>query len=506
MSEAERILWRRLSVFAGGFTLATAEVVCTDDLLPPEAVFDALTGLSEKSVVLTDRARAGRHRLVEPVRLYGRERLRAAGEECELLNRHRSWCSEVGAGLGQPWWTGHDQVPWLEQVRDEHANLRAALDFCLGDANEEVIQAGLQLVADLWVPWALDGSLLRAARATSRRCWRARRSRRPNAPGPCSPQARSRGSQGDLEAAGASSASCSDSRRRRGYQFESGLAALRPRAGGVGARRASTSARDQLEEAAARLRGRRRRAVYEALALFYLGETYAETDLERARALILAEPGRERARAARSASARSCTAGSASSSGCSETRRRRRSTIKAGLRLQREIGHRWGMAANLEALAWVDAAAGDGERAAEPARRRRQPLGGARDRRAAAARRPPPRLRAGRARPARRRALRGALRAGRRAASRRDARARARRGAHRACSADADGELSLLTRRELEVVHLVAAGATNREVAANLVISYQTVKTHLHHILAKLGFESRVELAAWYVRQQQPVG
>jgi non-specific serine/threonine protein kinase len=72
--------------------------------------------------------------------------------------------------------------------------------------------------------------------------------------------------------------------------------------------------------------------------------------------------------------------------------------------------------------------------------------------------------------------------------------------------ADGAGELALLTRRELEVVHLVAAGATNREVAATLVISYQTVKTHLHHILAKLGFESRVELAAWYVRQQQPVG
>jgi non-specific serine/threonine protein kinase len=73
-------------------------------------------------------------------------------------------------------------------------------------------------------------------------------------------------------------------------------------------------------------------------------------------------------------------------------------------------------------------------------------------------------------------------------------------------AADPGGELALLTRRELEVVHLVAAGATNREVAASLVISYQTVKTHLHHILAKLGFESRVELAAWYARQQQPVG
>jgi non-specific serine/threonine protein kinase len=244
--------------------------------------------------------------------------------------------------------------------------------------------------------------------------------------------------------------------------------------------------------------------LFEALALFYLAETYSESDPARALELI------ERSLAVSDGRGEVCAR--------SVVHGRRgvlewllgdptggREHIKAGLRFQREIGHRWGIAVNLESLAIVDAAAGETERAAS--------LLGAADSLWALLRvEEPPIL------------------AGQRHACEQEVRARLgdetfvalyeRGGAVRldetlahvlgeettGLLTDGEGEVALLTRRELEVVHLVAAGATNREIAASLVISYQTVKTHLHHILTKLGFESRVELAAWYVRRQQPPG
>jgi non-specific serine/threonine protein kinase len=54
-----------------------------------------------------------------------------------------------------------------------------------------------------------------------------------------------------------------------------------------------------------------------------------------------------------------------------------------------------------------------------------------------------------------------------------------------------------LTRRELEVARLVADGMTDREIAGALVISQRTAESHVQHILTKLGFRSRAEIAAW---------
>jgi DNA-binding NarL/FixJ family response regulator len=57
-----------------------------------------------------------------------------------------------------------------------------------------------------------------------------------------------------------------------------------------------------------------------------------------------------------------------------------------------------------------------------------------------------------------------------------------------------------LTRREVEVARLVASGSSNREMAETFVLSERTVETHVQHILTKLGFTSRSEIAAWAVR------
>ena len=61
------------------------------------------------------------------------------------------------------------------------------------------------------------------------------------------------------------------------------------------------------------------------------------------------------------------------------------------------------------------------------------------------------------------------------------------------------GDKALLSRRELEVADLVAKGMTDREIAAELVISQRTAESHVQHILTKLGFRSRSQIAAWTV-------
>lgn len=61
-----------------------------------------------------------------------------------------------------------------------------------------------------------------------------------------------------------------------------------------------------------------------------------------------------------------------------------------------------------------------------------------------------------------------------------------------------------LTPRELEIAALVTEGLTNREIATRLVIAKRTVDSHLEHILSKLSFTSRTQIAAWYTHQAPP--
>jgi non-specific serine/threonine protein kinase len=63
------------------------------------------------------------------------------------------------------------------------------------------------------------------------------------------------------------------------------------------------------------------------------------------------------------------------------------------------------------------------------------------------------------------------------------------------------GTATNLTKREWQVADLVAKGLTNRAIAANLVISDRTAQGHVEHILTKLGFTSRAQIAAWFVDQ-----
>ncbi|MBI3998211.1 MAG: adenylate/guanylate cyclase domain-containing protein, partial [Armatimonadetes bacterium] len=92
LSEKEQALLRRLSVFAGGCSLETAEAVCAGAGIDTDEILDLLTGLVEKSLVVAERRESEhRYRLLETVRRYGLDRLREAGEVADVHRRHLAW-------------------------------------------------------------------------------------------------------------------------------------------------------------------------------------------------------------------------------------------------------------------------------------------------------------------------------------------------------------------------------------------------------------------------------
>ena len=128
LTEPERAVLRRLSVFAGGAPLEAAEAVCAGDTVDAMDVLDALGRLVEKSLVLTDPTAAeARFRLLETVREYARGRLVEAGEAGPTMRRHRDWYLAMVDRASQAFFQGPEPVEWLRRLDREHDDLRAAL-------------------------------------------------------------------------------------------------------------------------------------------------------------------------------------------------------------------------------------------------------------------------------------------------------------------------------------------------------------------------------------------
>jgi predicted ATPase/DNA-binding CsgD family transcriptional regulator len=155
-SPEEHELWCRVSVFAGSFDLDAAESVCADDKLPRDAILDVIAGLVEKSVLLREEHQSGlRYRLLETIRQYGRERLAERGDDVRLRRRHRDHYLAL-AERGDASWFGKEGPAWLDRMRVEHPNIRVALDFCLSQSagnGQADVDAGLRLAALLWFGW-----------------------------------------------------------------------------------------------------------------------------------------------------------------------------------------------------------------------------------------------------------------------------------------------------------------------------------------------------------------
>lgn len=150
LSEAERAVLRRLSVFAGGFTLEAAEHVCDGKDVEAADLLDLVSHLVDKSLVIADTEDGPpRYRMLETVRQYGRDRLRDAGEEPAARERHCDWFLHL-AERAEPELHGHQQSDWLDRLDREHDNLRAALEWSLTSADTDI---ALRLVVALIWFW-----------------------------------------------------------------------------------------------------------------------------------------------------------------------------------------------------------------------------------------------------------------------------------------------------------------------------------------------------------------
>ncbi|MFF2111597.1 protein kinase domain-containing protein [Rhodococcus koreensis] len=148
----EQLVWGRVAVFAGSFELDAAERVCGADLDPGE-LLDTLTSLVEKSILIREESGAVvRIRMLETLREYGYEKLEQTGEDTPLRRRHRDWYEALALDA-EAEWISADQLDWIARLRREQSNLREALEFSSNDDPA----AGLRTAAALYWFWSSQG-------------------------------------------------------------------------------------------------------------------------------------------------------------------------------------------------------------------------------------------------------------------------------------------------------------------------------------------------------------
>jgi predicted ATPase/class 3 adenylate cyclase len=150
LSDDERAIFLKLSVFAGGFTLESATAVCAGGSIDELAVLELLSSLVDKSLVQTNQSDDPRYRLLESTREYARERLVASGEEAEVARAHAVAFLRLAEKLESDWEATPESV-WVARAEVESENLRTALEWSLARHGDELL--GMRLagaVSRLW--------------------------------------------------------------------------------------------------------------------------------------------------------------------------------------------------------------------------------------------------------------------------------------------------------------------------------------------------------------------
>ena len=162
LSADERRLFRRLSVFAGGFTLPAAESVCSHTGLGADEVLPLLSQLVDKSLVVPrESAGATRYRMLEAVRQYAGGQLRGSKDQEHIKRRHAKFCLTLAEQAEQQF-LGSDQSASLRRLEVEHDNIRAALAWSTEEGGDADV--GARLAGSLWPFWFTRGFLSEGTR------------------------------------------------------------------------------------------------------------------------------------------------------------------------------------------------------------------------------------------------------------------------------------------------------------------------------------------------------
>ncbi|MFJ8025698.1 ATP-binding protein [Streptomyces sp. NPDC096311] len=492
-SAEERRLWARLSVFAGGFDLAAAEGVCADDRLPRTQIMDLVDHLVAQSVVqAVEHDGQVRYRMLETIREYGWDRLAASGEDKALRTRHQEFFGDLADRIAATWY-GPGQEEGLARLRADHRNLAAALEWSI--SNGPAKQA-LSLVAALRHHWCADGFLSEGRRWLDRIL---------DLPGPPQPERTTALwvagwvmlQQGDYDGAEARLAECEKLAAELGDEMAPYMA-LSLRGTAALFRGHLSEALDCFEAASAGLTGMGHTGgtlftdFQAAIAHAHAGGQRAAEKGERAIALS-EELGERwtRSYALYALGLHAWAHGELDSAN---------GLARAGLQIQRGFNDHVGTAVLIELLAWIAASKKEFDRAA----RLLGAIGSIWRAIGTSLSAFGPHLDHHHARCERQ--VLHALRAEVWEAALTEG---GRMDHDRAIAYALDGPTAtrpvvapaaageVLTRREHEVAALVAEGLSNRQIAESLVLSPRTVDGHVERILAKLGFASRAQVAAW---------
>ncbi len=153
LSQPERVLFWRLAVFAGGWTIEAAEAICAEEPLEQPAILDLLARLVDESLVTVEKRDATmRYRFLEPIRQYAHAKLVESGESERARHRHAHWYRAL-AEEATPYLGGRGvdaQRRWLHRLDPDLDNLRAALAWAV-ERNE--VEVGSRLTASLRTYW-----------------------------------------------------------------------------------------------------------------------------------------------------------------------------------------------------------------------------------------------------------------------------------------------------------------------------------------------------------------
>ncbi|NBE56083.1 ATP-binding protein [Streptomyces boluensis] len=497
-SGPEQALWRRLSVFAGEFELTAAEEICSGTDLPEDDVLDSLIGLVDKAIVLRveaegqDGDEAGaRYRMLDTLREYGLERLQEAAEQRTYAARHRDHYLALAREFGARWLTG-EQVPRMRRTWRERPSLRSALEFCCASADEA--PAGLEMATALWGLWLGMGRIVEG------HYWLGRLL--PLCPEPSRVRMRALCALGDL--------TLMTGHHRQGLDLSDEAAELAERyedrlaLGYVAKNRGlygtltgdAERALAHVTEARALFAEQGERALEGWASATLCGAYTVTSQHERklalhAEAIALMDPGE-----------RWVQGWLHWQKGCSlwgldrfdEAKRTLRTALDMGL----EINHTQVVAFSFDTLAWVAAAEGQYERAArglgtadnlwEKFHEPRLGINSMHEAHRSAVAAAESALGAVRYRQLRDEGMALPLPEAAALAGETGPAAPAPRAA-------GGGDWDTLTSREQEIALLVAEGLSNRQIAERLVISKRTVDSHLEHIMGKLGYGSRIQIA-----------